>query len=114
LARSLLVSVFPVPAGPSGAPPRFNFNAPISVLKTVSFIVYITTILQPKLSLKQYKFAFLKSLIETEMTMSLTPKFFLITFFQFAVYDILTPYATAFSIDNSFVINAGYNYRLFA
>lgn len=32
LARSLVVSVFPVPAGPSGAPPRFNFKAPINVL----------------------------------------------------------------------------------
>ena len=36
-AKSLLVSVLPVPAGPSGAPPRFSFNAPIRVLhKTVS------------------------------------------------------------------------------
>lgn len=33
LARSLQVSVLPVPAGPSGAPPRFNFRAPINVLK---------------------------------------------------------------------------------
>lgn len=32
LAKSFVVSVFPVPAGPSGAPPRYNFNAPISVL----------------------------------------------------------------------------------
>lgn len=32
LARSLVVSVLPVPAGPSGAPPRFSFRAPISVL----------------------------------------------------------------------------------
>jgi len=31
-AKSLLVSVLPVPAGPSGAPPRFSFNAPIRVL----------------------------------------------------------------------------------
>lgn len=31
-ARSLVVSVLPVPAGPSGAPPRFNFKAPINVL----------------------------------------------------------------------------------
>ena len=30
-AKSLVVSVFPVPAGPSGAPPRFNCNAPIKV-----------------------------------------------------------------------------------
>jgi len=32
LAKSLLVSVLPVPAGPSGAPPRFSFSAPIRVL----------------------------------------------------------------------------------
>ena len=32
LARSLVDSVLPVPAGPAGAPPRFNFNAPISVM----------------------------------------------------------------------------------
>ena len=32
LARSLHVSVLPVPAGPSGAPPRFSLRAPISVL----------------------------------------------------------------------------------
>ena len=32
LARSLVDSVFPVPAGPSGAPPRLSFSAPISVL----------------------------------------------------------------------------------
>ena len=32
LAKSLQVSVFPVPAGPSGAPPRFNLSAPIRVL----------------------------------------------------------------------------------
>ena len=32
LARSLEVSVFPVPAGPSGAPPRFSLIAPIKVL----------------------------------------------------------------------------------
>lgn len=32
LAKSLHVSVLPVPAGPSGAPPRFNCNAPIRVL----------------------------------------------------------------------------------
>lgn len=31
-ARSFVVSVLPVPAGPSGAPPRFNFKAPINVL----------------------------------------------------------------------------------
>lgn len=30
-ARSFVVSVFPVPAGPSGAPPRFNCNADIRV-----------------------------------------------------------------------------------
>lgn len=33
LARSLHVSVLPVPAGPSGAPPKFSFRAPINVLK---------------------------------------------------------------------------------
>lgn len=31
-ARSFVVSVLPVPAGPSGAPPKFNFKAPIRVL----------------------------------------------------------------------------------
>ena len=31
-ARSLHVSVFPVPAGPSGAPPRLRRRAPIRVL----------------------------------------------------------------------------------
>jgi len=31
LARSFTVSVLPVPAGPAGAPPRFNFNAPVNV-----------------------------------------------------------------------------------
>jgi len=31
-ARSLVVSVLPVPAGPSGAPPKFNYKAPINVL----------------------------------------------------------------------------------
>lgn len=33
LARSLVVSVLPVPAGPSGAPPRLSFRAPIRVLR---------------------------------------------------------------------------------
>ena len=33
LARSLHVSVLPVPAGPSGAPPRFSLRAPIRVLE---------------------------------------------------------------------------------
>jgi hypothetical protein len=32
LARSLVVYVFPVPAGPAGAPPKFNFSAPINVI----------------------------------------------------------------------------------
>lgn len=31
LARSFTVSVFPVPAGPAGAPPRCKCNAPVSV-----------------------------------------------------------------------------------
>ena len=39
LARSLLVSVLPVPAGPSGAPPRFSFSAPINVLHTTTTTV---------------------------------------------------------------------------
>jgi len=33
LAKSLHVSVLPVPAGPSGAPPRLSLRAPISVLQ---------------------------------------------------------------------------------
>lgn len=32
LARSLVDSVFPVPAGPAGAPPKLRFNAPIRVI----------------------------------------------------------------------------------
>ena len=32
LARSFVVSVLPVPAGPSGAPPRCNCKAPNNVL----------------------------------------------------------------------------------
>jgi hypothetical protein len=32
LARSLVLSVLPVPAGPAGAPPRCNLSAPISVI----------------------------------------------------------------------------------
>lgn len=32
LAKSLVDSVFPVPAGPAGAPPRFKFRAPINVI----------------------------------------------------------------------------------
>lgn len=32
LAKSFTDSVFPVPAGPSGAPPKFNCNAPTNVL----------------------------------------------------------------------------------
>ena len=32
LARSFVDSVFPVPAGPAGAPPKFNRNAPIKVI----------------------------------------------------------------------------------
>ena len=31
LARSLVVSVLPVPAGPAGAPPSFIASAPVSV-----------------------------------------------------------------------------------
>ena len=31
LARSFVVSVFPVPAGPAGAPPKLSLNAPIRV-----------------------------------------------------------------------------------
>ena len=32
LARSFVDSVFPVPAGPAGAPPRLRAKAPISVI----------------------------------------------------------------------------------
>ena len=32
LARSLVVSVLPVPAGPAGAPPKFRCSAPVSVM----------------------------------------------------------------------------------
>jgi hypothetical protein len=32
LARSLVDSVLPVPAGPAGAPPRFNYKAVINVI----------------------------------------------------------------------------------
>jgi hypothetical protein len=32
LARSLVVSVLPVPAGPAGAPPLLSFSAPIRVI----------------------------------------------------------------------------------
>lgn len=32
LLRSLVVSVLPVPAGPAGAPPKFNLSAPIKVM----------------------------------------------------------------------------------
>ena len=35
-ARSLQVSVLPDPAGPSGAPPKFIFKAPINVLNALS------------------------------------------------------------------------------
>lgn len=42
LARSLQVSVLPVPAGPSGAPPRLSSKAPINVLKQE---IIITTLL---------------------------------------------------------------------
>ena len=31
-ARSFVDSVFPVPAGPAGAPPRLRFKAPINVM----------------------------------------------------------------------------------
>jgi len=31
-AKSFVVYVLPVPAGPAGAPPKFNFNAPIKVM----------------------------------------------------------------------------------
>ena len=31
-ARSLVDYVFPVPAGPAGAPPKFSFRAPIKVI----------------------------------------------------------------------------------
>jgi hypothetical protein len=30
-AKSFVVSVFPVPAGPSGAPPKLSYRAPINV-----------------------------------------------------------------------------------
>ena len=33
LAKSLTVSVFPVPAGPAGEPPRCKCNAPVRVKK---------------------------------------------------------------------------------
>ena len=32
LARSLVVSVLPVPAGPAGAPPRLKVSACVSVM----------------------------------------------------------------------------------
>lgn len=41
-AKSFVVSVFPVPAGPSGAPPKFNCKAPINVLKHQSVKGVIT------------------------------------------------------------------------
>lgn len=40
-AKSLQVSVLPVPAGPSGAPPRFRRSAPIKVLKNNKKIVRV-------------------------------------------------------------------------
>ena len=32
LAKSFVDYVFPVPAGPAGAPPKLSFKAPISVI----------------------------------------------------------------------------------
>jgi len=32
LLKSFVVSVLPVPAGPAGAPPKFNLRAPINVI----------------------------------------------------------------------------------
>ena len=45
LAKSLLVSVLPVPAGPSGAPPKCSWSAPISVLQQPPQLRYSTTYL---------------------------------------------------------------------
>ena len=44
LAKSFVVSVFPVPAGPAGAPPKFNLNAPIKVKLHLSVNGVITKI----------------------------------------------------------------------
>lgn len=44
LARSFVVSVLPVPAGPSGAPPRHNCNATMRVLKQRSVRGVITSL----------------------------------------------------------------------
>lgn len=58
-ARSLQVSVLPVPAGPSGAPPRFNRRAPIRVLWTwTSHTQWRERIVQRKLSLTIINTAF--------------------------------------------------------
>ena len=41
--KSFVVSVLPVPAGPSGAPPKLSFKAPMSVLKHLSVKGVITS-----------------------------------------------------------------------
>ena len=45
LAKSFVVSVFPVPAGPSGAPPKLSYKAPIKVLKHQSVKGVMTNLL---------------------------------------------------------------------
>lgn len=43
-AKSFTDYVLPVPAGPAGAPPKFNFNAPINVINHLSVKGVITNL----------------------------------------------------------------------
>ena len=43
-ARSFVVSVLPVPAGPAGAPPRLSLSAPINVRLHLSVSGVMTSI----------------------------------------------------------------------
>lgn len=45
LAKSLTVSVLPVPAGPAGAPPNLNVNAVVSVMTHLSVKGVMTNLL---------------------------------------------------------------------
>jgi len=58
LERSLVLSVFPVPAGPDGAPPNFRCKAPVMVSQHLSVKGVITIlVVAPRYSYPYLKLA---------------------------------------------------------
>ena len=67
LARSLVVSVLPVPAGPAGAPPRLSLSALMRVMQHLSVRGVITSLLElPRYSQPQGNLVWRQETIQEE------------------------------------------------